>query len=104
MTGTHPPYPEEFRRRMIQLVRAGRTPLKLAKEFQPSAQTIRNWVKQAHLDQGLRDDGLTTTQRDALLPLRRENRSLKEERQILKKAAAWFARETISLPDSSLSS
>ena len=90
MPGTHPPYPEELRRRMIELVRAGRTAQQLAKEFEPSAQAIRNWVKQADLDQGLRDDGLTTTERDELLRLRRENRRLKEEREILKKAAAWF--------------
>ena len=104
MPGTHPPYPEEFRRRMIELVRAGRTPQQLAKEFEPSAQAIRNWVKQADLDHGLRDDGLTSTERDELLRLRRENRRLKEEREILKKAAAWFARETISIPESSSSS
>jgi transposase len=89
---------------MIELVRAGRTPQQLAKEFEPSAQAIRNWVKQADLDQGLRDDGLTTTERDELLRLRRENRRLKQEREILKKAAAWFARETNSIPDSSSSS
>ena len=104
MPGTYPSYPEEFRRRMIELVRAGRSPQQLAKEFEPSAQAIRNWVKQADLDHGLRDDGLTTTERDELLRLRRENRRLKEEREILKKAAAWFAHETISIPDSSSSS
>jgi transposase len=76
----------------------------LAKEFEPSAQAIRNWVIQADLDEGRRDDGLTSTQRDELLRLRRENRRLKEEREILKKAAAWFARETNSIPDPSSSS
>lgn len=85
MPGTHPPYPEEFRRRMIELVRAGRSPQQLAKQFEPSAQAIRNWVKQADLDEGRRDDGLTTTERDELLRLRRENKRLKEEREILKK-------------------
>lgn len=89
---------------MVELVRAGRSPQQLAKEFEPSAQAIRNWVKQADLDQGLRDNGLTTTERDELLRLRRENRRLKQEREILKKAAAWFARETNSIPDSSSSS
>lgn len=98
------PHLEEFRRRMVELVRAGRSPQQLAKEFEPSAQAIRNWVKQADLDQGLRDDGLTTTERDELLRLRRENRRLKEEREILKKAAAWLARESNSIPDSSSSS
>lgn len=104
MPKTHTPYPEEFRRRMVELVRAGRSPQQLAKEFEPSAQAISNWVKQAGLDQGLRDDGLTTTERDELQRLRRENRRLKQEREILKKAAAWFARETNSVPGSSSSS
>ena len=88
MPGTHPPYPEEFRRRMIELVRAGRSPQQLAKEFEPSAQAIPNWVKQADLDQRLPDDGLTTTERDELLRLRRENRRLKQVREILKKCMA----------------
>jgi transposase len=73
---------------MVELVRAARTPQQLAKEFEPSAQAIRNWVKQADLDQGLGDDGLTTTERDELQRLRRENRRLKEEREILKKCMA----------------
>jgi transposase len=70
----------------------------LAKEFEPSAQTIRTWVKQADLDEGRRSDGLTTVERDELRRLRRENRALRMEREILKKAAAWFARETDSIP------
>ena len=104
MPKTHTPYPEEFRRRMVELVRAGRSPQQLAKEFEPSAQAISNWVKQADLDEGHRGDGLTSTERDELQRLRRENKRLKEEREILKKAAAWFARETNSIPDSSSSS
>jgi transposase len=104
MPKSHPPYPQEFRRRMVDLVRAGRSPQQLAKEFEPSAQAISNWVKQADLDQGRRDDGLTSTERDELQRLRRENRHLKEERDILKKAAAWFARETNSIPSESSSS
>lgn len=104
MPKTHTPYPQEFRRRMVELVRAGRSPQQLAKEFEPSAQAISNWVKQTDLDEGRRDDGLTSTERDELQRLRRENRRLKEEREILKKAAAWFARETNSIPDSSSSS
>ena len=101
---THPPYPDEFKRRMVELVRTGRSPQQLAKEFEPSAQAIRNWVKQADLDSGRRDDGLTSDERDELQRLRRDNRRLKEERDILKKAAAWFARETHSLPGESSSS
>jgi transposase len=89
---------------MIEMVRAGRSPEALAKEFEPSSQTIRNWVKRADLDQGIREDGLTTEERDELRELRRENRQLKLERDILKKAAAWFARESSSIPDRGSSS
>jgi transposase len=104
MPKSHPPYPDEFRRKMIALVRAGRSPQQLAREFEPSAQAISNWVKQADLDDGRRDDGPTSTEREELQRLRRENRRLKEEREILKKAAAWFARETNSIPSDSSSS
>ena len=83
MARKHPPYTPEFRRQMIELVRAGRTPEELAKEFEPSAQTIRNWVAQADRDAGRREDGLTTAERDELSRLRRENRQLKLEREIL---------------------
>jgi transposase len=83
---------------MIELVRSGRRPEDLAKEFEPSAQVIRKWVKQAALDAGARTDGLTTEERSELTALRRENRTLREEREILKKAAAWFAQETQSTP------
>ena len=93
-----PPYPPEFRRQMVDLVRAGRDPEQLAREFEPSAQAIRNWVAQADRDEGRRDDGLTTLEREELRRLRRENRQLREEREILKKAAAWFARESESIP------
>jgi len=93
-----PSYPPEFRRELVELVRSGRSPESLAKEFEPSAQTIRTWVKQADLDEGRRSDGLTTVERDELRRLRRENRALRMEREILKKAAAWFARETDSIP------
>jgi transposase-like protein len=88
-----PPYPPEFRRRMVELVRAGRTPASLAKDFEPTAQTIANWVKQADLDEGKRNDGLTTDDRAELAQLRRENKVLQEERTILKKFAAWSAQE-----------
>ena len=98
MTRTHAPYPPEFRRQMVELVRAGRPPDELAREFEPSAEAIRNWVKQADRDAGHRQDGLTTLERDELGRLRRENRQLRQERDILAKAAAWFARETGALP------
>src|SRR5213594_1236532 len=93
-----PPYPPEFRRRLIELVRAGQTPEELARKFEPSAQTIRNWVRQAELDEGKRTDGLTSAEREEVVRLRREVRTLREEREILKKAAAWFAQETQSSP------
>ena len=93
-----PSYPPEFRQQLVELVRSGRSPESLAKEFEPSAQSIRTWVKQADLDEGRRSDGLTTVEREELRRLRRENRALRMEREILKKAAAWFARETDSLP------
>ena len=91
-------YPAEFRERMVELVRAGRTPEQLAKEFEPTAQTIQNWVAQADRDSGARSDGLTTQEREELNKLRREVKQLQTEREILKKAAAWFAREAESIP------
>ncbi|MGD9878817.1 transposase [Reyranella sp.] len=96
----HEPYSPEFRRQMVELVRAGRTPEELSREFEPSSQAIRNWVAQAERDEGHRNDGLTTGERDELSRLRHENRQLKLEREILSKAAAWFARETIPPKDS----
>ena len=98
MSKKRPPYPPEFRQRMIELVRAGCSPDELAKEFEPSAQAIRNWVAQAARDEGRGDDGLTTVERVELARLRRENKQLKLEREILSKAAAWFARETNAVP------
>ena len=101
MPKSHPPYPLEFRRRMVELVRSGRPPEALAREFEPTAQSIHNWVVQADRDEGRRSDGLTTEERRALVRLRRENRQLRMEREILSKAAAWFARETGSIPEKS---
>ena len=98
MPRTHRPYAAEFRRRMVDWVRAGRTPESLGEEFEPSAQAIRNWLRQADRDEGRRTDGLTTVERDELRQLRRDNVRLREEREILKKAAAGFARETDVIP------
>ena len=95
MPRPHPPYAPELRRQVIELVRAGRSPESLAEEFEPSAQTIRNWAKQADVDEGRRD-GLTSEDRDEVRHLRREVRRLKEENEILAKATAWFAKETDS--------
>jgi transposase len=98
MPRTHQPYAPEYRRRIIELARAGRRVNALAREFEPTAETIRQWIKQAGLDDGLRSDGLTTSEREELNRLRRENRVLREEREILAKAAAWFAQETGTTP------
>ena len=99
MPKARPPYPPEYRRKIVGLVRAGRNPHELASEFECSAQTIRNWVAQAEADAGKRDDVLTSVEREELRRLRRENKQLKLEREILAKATAWFARETNSIPD-----
>ncbi len=93
MPRSRPRYPPEYRKQMVDLVRSGRSPDHLAPEFEPSAQSIRNWVRQADRDEGRRADGLTTTEREDLRRLRRDNRRLREEREILAKATAWFARE-----------
>jgi transposase len=71
---------------MVELVRAGRTPEELSREFEPSAQPIRNWVTQKDLDTGRRRDGLTTDEREELRRLKRENRQLRMEGEILKKS------------------
>ncbi len=94
----------EFRQQMLELVRVGRTPEELSREFEPSAQTIRNWVQQAARDAGTRTDSLTSAERAEMAHLRREVRRLKQERDILSKAAAWFARETNTIPSSSTGS
>ena len=98
MPRTRPPYSPEFRQQMVELVKAGRTPEELSRELEPTAQTIHNWVKQSDLDAGVRSDGLTSSELEELRSLRRENKRLRIEREILKKAAAWFAQETDSVP------
>lgn len=97
-------YAPEFRQQMVELVRSGRSPESLSREFEPSAEAIRNWVKQADRDEGRRADGLTSAEREELSRLRRENRRLRIEREILAKATAWFARETGSVPSKDSSS
>ena len=98
MPKSRPPYPAEFRARMVELVRSGRTPEELSREFEPTAQSIWNWVRQAERDEGVRKDGLTSEEKEELRRLRREVRVLREEKEILRKAAAWFASETGSTP------
>ena len=87
-------YAPEFKRQMVELERGGRSPASLSKEYGPTAWTISLWVRQAKRDAGKGDGGLTSAEREELSRLRRENRKLKEEREILSKAAAWFATES----------
>jgi transposase len=86
---------------MVEMVQSGISPEALARKFEPTAQAIRNWVAQADRDGGKRHDGLTSAELEELRELRREVKQLREEREILKKAAAWFARETNSIPPKS---
>lgn len=101
MPKSRPPYPTAFRQQIVELARNGRPVADLAREFEPSAQTIHTWIKQADRDQGKRADILSSKEQEELRRLRKENRQLRQEREILAKAAAWFARETDSLPSSS---
>ena len=90
-------YPKEFREKVVQLVQGGdRSQREVAEEFGISTDSVRRWVQQAERDQGSRQDGLRTSEREELSRLRRENRQLQMDREILSKAAAWFARETDS--------
>ena len=98
MPKSHKPYPREFKDRLIEMVRAGRTPEELAERFEPTAQSIRNWVYQSERNASRGNGTLTSAEREELNRLRRENRQLRLEREILSKAAAWFARETNAIP------
>ena len=94
MPKSKPPYPEEFRREAIELHRlSGKSIKQVADDLGISDMTLRNWLKQAEIDKGKRD-GLTSDEREELRRLRRENRTLMMEREIVKKAAAFFARES----------
>lgn len=94
MPPTKPPYPPEFRREAVQLARASeRSIAQVARDLGVSNQTLHTWIKQVDVDAGKRE-GLTTDEREELRRLRRENRTLLQEREILKKAAAFFARES----------
>lgn len=91
MPRTRNPYPADFREQIVALARSGRSVEELAKEFEPCAATIHGWIKQADRDGGRRTDDVSSEERDELRRLRRENRQLRQERDILAKAAAWFA-------------
>ena len=93
MPKTRPAYPDEFRREAIELLRAGRTPRELSESLGVSEQTLRNWRRQDQIDRHERDDGITSDEREELARLRRENLRLKQERDLLKRAAAFFAAE-----------
>ena len=103
MPRTRNPYPAEFRDQIVELARNGRSVESLAREFEPCAATIHGWIKQAERDDGHRTDGLTSQERDELRRLRRENRRLRQERDILAKAAAWFAQSDVTSSRSSSS-
>ena len=94
MPKSRPPYPSEFRREAVAMVRSGRPVREVAEALGVSQQSLRIWVKQTQLDRHERDDGLTSEERDELRRLRRENARLKQERDLLKRAAAFFASET----------
>lgn len=99
MPRTRPPYAREFREEAVRLAReSGRPASQIAKDVGISYESLRTWLKQSDLDAGRRMDGLTTEEREELRTWRRENRILREEREILRKAAAFFAKETSSRP------
>ena len=97
-------YPPEFRHQILELVRSGKTATVVAREFDLNRQTVINWIKQDERDGGQRSDGLTSAERDEISALRKKVRQLEIEREILKKAAAWFARETDAIPSKSSNS
>ena len=93
MPGPTPHYPPEFKREAVQLYRtSGKSISRVAEELGVSTESLRRWVKQHEIDEG-KHEGLTTSEREELLRLRRENRTLKQEREFLKKAAVFFAKE-----------
>jgi transposase len=94
MPKSKPPYPEQFRREAVELVRQGRSIPDVAQSLGMSGQSLRNWVRQEQLDRRERDDGLTSVGREELRDLRKRVKRLEQERDILKRATALFARET----------
>ena len=102
-----PPYPAEYRQQIVELANAGRTPAELSREFGPTAQSIANWIAHDARDRGKPlpgKEGLSTLEREELVRLRRENRQIKQERDILAKATAWFAGKSEKTSTPSMSS
>jgi transposase len=97
-------YPAEFRAKIVELIRSGKNANAIAREYEISRQSIINWLKQADLDAGRRTDGMTSAESAENAKLRKRVRELEIERDILKKATAWFARETDSVPGKSSNS
>ncbi len=107
MPRTRSPYPPEFRRQMVDLGRSGRSPDDLAKEFEPSSHSIRHWVAVADRQDGRREEKnevVSSPEREELAKLRREVKQLRQERDMLSRAAAWFAREAGTVPSGSSNS
>ncbi len=93
MPPTRPPYPPQFKEEAIRLMRSSEKPLaQISRELDVSEQTLRNWRKQEEIDEGERE-GLSTDEKEELRRLRRENKVLRQEKEILRKATAFFASE-----------
>lgn len=90
-------YPEEFRRKAVELYRLDEdaTYAEVARDLECSAETLRNWVRRSDLDEGHRDDGLTSDEREELARVRREKARLEKEVRILKAATAYFAKDQL---------
>ena len=91
-------YPPEFRHKVLELARSGRSVAQISRQFDVSRQTVMNWMKQDDADSGRRSDLLNSDERQELTRLRREVKRLTLEQEILSKAAAWFVREADTIP------